>query len=140
MPCVLDLLDLLATRLDLYNIVIILHVSFFFLLKLTEGHHYCHSHVIHYIIVPTKVDPKAMFAVERTFFQWMHTSLWLLTASLTIISYSGNDPIKLMYGAFIMPVALAFTIYALIQCKWYIYGSFACGDYMYESCMYEYSM
>mmetsp|Transcript_12727 Transcript_12727/g.19272 ORF Transcript_12727/g.19272 Transcript_12727/m.19272 type:complete len:239 (+) Transcript_12727:113-829(+) len=65
--------------------------------------------------VPMKVEPKGMFAVERTFMQWMHTSLWLLAASLTIISYSNNDPIKLLYGAFIFPVALSFTVYSLYQ-------------------------
>jgi hypothetical protein len=67
--------------------------------------------------VPMKVDPKAMFAVERTFMQWMHSSLWLLGASLTIISYSNNDPIKLLYGALLTPVALSFTFYSLFQCK-----------------------
>ena len=66
--------------------------------------------------VPMKVDPKANFSVERTFMQWLHTSLWLLGASLTIISYSKNDPVKLLYGALLMPVALCFTFYSLYQC------------------------
>lgn len=67
--------------------------------------------------VPLKADPKAMLAVERTFMQWMHTSLWLLAAALTIITYSGDDPVKFMYGAFIVPVALSFTVYSVFQCK-----------------------
>lgn len=65
--------------------------------------------------VPVKIEPKSYFACERTFMQWMHTSLWLLGASLTIISYSDGDPIKLLYGASILPVALSFTIYSLYQ-------------------------
>lgn len=67
--------------------------------------------------VPMKVDPKAKFSNERTFMQWLHTSLWLLGASLSIISYSKNDPVKLLYGSLIMPVALSFTFYSLHQCE-----------------------
>ena len=77
--------------------------------------------------VPTKVDPKAMFAAERTFMQWMHSSLWLLSASLMIMTYSGGllgsefgdeDPIKFLFGCLIMPAALSFTFYSWYQCKW----------------------
>lgn len=68
--------------------------------------------------VPLKADPKAMLAVERTFMQWMHTSLWLLSASLTIMKFSGDDPIKFIYGALIIPVALTFTLYSLYQCEY----------------------
>ena len=67
--------------------------------------------------VPLKADPKAMFSVERLFMLWLHTSLWLLAAALTIITYSGDDPVKFMYGAFIVPVALSFTVYSVFQCK-----------------------
>lgn len=67
--------------------------------------------------VPTKLEPKGFFAVERTFLLWMHSALWLLAASLTIIAYGYKDPHKLMYGMIILPVALAFICYALFQCK-----------------------
>ncbi len=67
--------------------------------------------------VPTKVFPNAMFAVERTFIDWLHPSIWLLGASLTIITYSQGDPVKFIYGSILMPVALSFTLYSVYQCK-----------------------
>lgn len=67
--------------------------------------------------VPVKVEPKVFLAAERTFLLWMHSALWLFGASTIILAYAANDadPRKIMYGASIMPVALAFTLYSLIM-------------------------
>lgn len=65
--------------------------------------------------VPVKVEPKAYLANERTFLAWMHSSLWLFGASITILKYSYGDPIKIVYGAMIMPVALVFIFYSIFQ-------------------------
>lgn len=65
--------------------------------------------------VPVKLEPKGFMAVERTFLLWMHSALWLLAASLTIISYGYQDPQKLIYGMILLPVALAFICYALYR-------------------------
>lgn len=66
--------------------------------------------------VPVKIEPKGYFAVERTFLLWMHSSLWLFGASLTILSFPWeNDPVRIWYGAMILPVALAFSTYAIYQ-------------------------
>lgn len=65
--------------------------------------------------VPLKLEPKVFFAVERTFLLWMHSALWLLGASMTIISFGYEDPQKLLYGALILPVALSFICYSLYQ-------------------------
>ncbi len=69
--------------------------------------------------VPMKVEPKVFFAAERTFLLWMHSALWLFGASTVILAYASQDadPRKIMYGASIMPVALAFMLYSLITCK-----------------------
>jgi hypothetical protein len=67
--------------------------------------------------VPLKLEPKVFFAVERTFLLWMHSALWLLGASMTIISFGYEDPQKLLYGALILPVALSFICYSLYQCE-----------------------
>jgi len=73
--------------------------------------------------VPVKIEPKVFFAAERTFLLWMHSALWLLAASLSIIAFGREDPEKLIYGATILPVAVAFICYALFQCE---YRSRAC--------------
>lgn len=65
--------------------------------------------------VPVKIEPKVFFAAERTFLLWMHSALWLLAASLSIIAFGREDPEKLIYGATILPVAVAFICYALFQ-------------------------
>lgn len=69
--------------------------------------------------VPVKLDPKGMFAVERTFLLWMHSALWLLTAAIGILSYSArnydSDPMKLWYAVSILPLSVCFILYALFM-------------------------
>lgn len=65
--------------------------------------------------IPVKVEPKALLANERTFLAWMHSSLWLFGASITVLNYSHGDPTKIVYGSMIMPVALAFIFYSIFQ-------------------------
>ncbi len=68
---------------------------------------------------PCKVDPKTIFAAERTFFTWVRSSLFLFGASITVLKYSHHreDPIRLMYGSFLFVVSIVFIIYPLIWCK-----------------------
>ena len=67
--------------------------------------------------VQVKVEPKVMFAAERTFFTWVRSSLFLFGASLTVLKYSKHDPVRLVYGSFLLVVAVIFIIYPLIRCK-----------------------
>lgn len=67
--------------------------------------------------VPIKIEPKVVFAAERTFLLWMHSSLWLIAGSMAILAYGKDDPQKILYGATIFPVGIVFIIYALYQCK-----------------------
>jgi hypothetical protein len=64
-----------------------------------------------------KVDPKIFFSKERTFMSWMHTSLWLAGASLAMTAYSDNGTVSAIYGLMLLPIAIAFIVYAMIQCK-----------------------
>lgn len=65
--------------------------------------------------VPVKVDPKTYFANERTLLLWLHSALWLFAGASTIVKYSNDDPFAQIYGIILLPVALAFTTYAIWQ-------------------------
>ena len=82
--------------------------------------------------VPVKLEPKVFLAVERTFLLWMHSSLWLLAAAMTIIAAGYDNPNNLIYGVMILPVALGFVCYSLYQCKYnssLMYGIFVVVTY-----------
>ena len=65
--------------------------------------------------VPIKVDPKTYFANERTLLLWLHSALWLFGGATTIMKYADADPYAQAYGVALLPIALAFTSYALFQ-------------------------
>jgi uncharacterized membrane protein YidH (DUF202 family) len=48
-----------------------------------------------------------MFANERTFLFWMHSSLWLFGASLTILRYSHGQTLRIYYGGFTLCVGVS---------------------------------
>jgi uncharacterized membrane protein YidH (DUF202 family) len=67
---------------------------------------------------PIKVEPKVFFANERTFLAWMHISILLAGASIAILAFSDYDDIgKQLYGLMTLPVAVAFIVYSMYQCK-----------------------
>ena len=74
---------------------------------------------------PIKVEPKVHFANERTFLAWLHLVVFLAGASAMIVMYAskeedGASSAKLgsqLYGIVLLPVSLAFIIYALWQCE-----------------------
>jgi len=67
--------------------------------------------------VPVKVEPKVFFANERTFLAWLHMSIILATMSVGIVALAEKESpagsLQKIYGISLMPVAIAFTIYAL---------------------------
>ncbi len=71
--------------------------------------------------VPCKVEPKVIFAAERTFFTWIRSALFLFGASLTVLKHSKNEPIKIIYGCSLLPISLAFIVYPLIRCKFFLF-------------------
>eukprot|EP00536_Pseudo-nitzschia_multiseries_P009947 jgi/Psemu1/202089/e_gw1.290.91.1 len=67
-------------------------------------------------MAPIKVEPKVFFANERTFLAWMHVSIILAGASVAILSLSDYSNIgKQLYGLIMLPVAVAFLVYAMYQ-------------------------
>lgn len=66
--------------------------------------------------VPIKVEPKVFFANERTFLAWLHISVYLAGASIAILAFAEDrNPWSQMYGIVLLPVAIAFIVYALNQ-------------------------
>ena len=67
---------------------------------------------------PIKIEPKVFFSNERTFLAWMHVSIVLAGASVAILALADIENVgKQMYGLIMLPVAVAFLVYAMYQCK-----------------------
>eukprot|EP00586_Coscinodiscus_wailesii_P021964 CAMPEP_0172496586 /NCGR_PEP_ID=MMETSP1066-20121228/89807_1 /TAXON_ID=671091 /ORGANISM="Coscinodiscus wailesii, Strain CCMP2513" /LENGTH=204 /DNA_ID=CAMNT_0013268957 /DNA_START=24 /DNA_END=638 /DNA_ORIENTATION=+ len=64
---------------------------------------------------PVKIEPKVFFANERTLMAWTHLSVWLATGAVTILGFAEANPQSQMYGITLVPVALSFMLYAIIQ-------------------------
>lgn len=78
---------------------------------------------------PVKVEPKVFFANERTFLAWMHLSVMLAGASIAILAFAEDqNPFSQMYGVILLPVSIAFIVYAMYQCKllesWLLFSLF----------------
>lgn len=71
--------------------------------------------------VPIKVEPKVYFANERTFLSWLHTSTILAAASVSIMAFADHTGWSQVYGILLLPVSIAFILYALRQCKVLMY-------------------
>ncbi|KAJ8611659.1 hypothetical protein CTAYLR_007907 [Chrysophaeum taylorii] len=65
--------------------------------------------------LPVKVDPKVFFANERTFLAWIHMALILGGIGVGIISFADRAGWSAIYGFVLLPVAVAFIVYALRQ-------------------------
>ena len=68
---------------------------------------------------PVKIDPKVFFANERTFLAWMHVSVILAGASVAINAFteSHDSAVNQLYGVILLPVSIAFILYAMMQCE-----------------------
>ncbi|GMI43554.1 hypothetical protein TeGR_g6592 [Tetraparma gracilis] len=70
---------------------------------------------------PVKIEPKVFFANERTFLAWLHTSVTLASIAIAIIAFSASSSstassrIGQWYGLTLLPVSVAFMVYALRQ-------------------------
>ena len=66
---------------------------------------------------PVKIDPKVFFANERTFLAWLHVSVLLAGASVAIVAFTDSHSSSpgLLYGVILLPVSIAFIVYAMIQ-------------------------
>ncbi|TFJ81246.1 hypothetical protein NSK_007422 [Nannochloropsis salina CCMP1776] len=62
---------------------------------------------------PVKVEPKVFFANERTFLAWLNMSVTLASISVAILAFADHNEFSQIYGFTVLPVAVAFVIYAL---------------------------
>ena len=67
--------------------------------------------------VPVKVEPKVFFANERTYLSWLHMSVILASISVAIVTMAEKESsagtTAKYYGLALMPVAIAFAVYAM---------------------------
>lgn len=72
------------------------------------------------ITVPVRVEPKVLFANERTFLNWMHTSTIIATIGMALLNLSPNSGAKAskIAGLTLVPVAIMFLVYALYLYFW----------------------
>lgn len=63
--------------------------------------------------VPIKVEPKVFFANERTFLAWLHMAITLAGVAVAITAFAETNKWSVYYGLALMPVAIAFCVYAL---------------------------
>ena len=77
------------------------------------------QHLLKQRKAPVKVEPKVFFANERTFLAWMHIAIILAGASIAILAFAdeSQNPGSQIYGVVMLPVAIAFIIYSMYQCK-----------------------
>jgi uncharacterized membrane protein YidH (DUF202 family) len=68
---------------------------------------------------PIKVEPKVFFSNERTFLAWLHISVILAGGSIAILAFAEdqNPGVSQAYGILLLPVAVVFIVYAMVQCK-----------------------
>mmetsp|Transcript_46149 Transcript_46149/g.111867 ORF Transcript_46149/g.111867 Transcript_46149/m.111867 type:complete len:210 (+) Transcript_46149:117-746(+) len=62
-----------------------------------------------------KIDPKVYFSVERTYLAWMHTAILLSGISMAMMNYSDESDNTAFYGLLLLPVGIAFILYAMYQ-------------------------
>jgi uncharacterized membrane protein YidH (DUF202 family) len=88
-----------------------------------------------YQVPSLKVDPKVFFANERTFLAWLHVSVILAGASVAIVAFSDAQSTtqNQLYGVILLPISIAFVVYAMMQCKfvafadlWYSTLAYSC--------------
>jgi uncharacterized membrane protein YidH (DUF202 family) len=75
------------------------------------------------IVAPTsvqKIEPKILFANERTFLHWLHYSVILTSVASGIVAFSkkSRERWALWYAITLFPLALGFAIYALNIFLW----------------------
>lgn len=72
------------------------------------------------ITIPVRVEPKVLFANERTFLNWLHTSTIIATIGMALLNLSPNSGAKAskIAGLTLVPVAIMFLFYALYLYFW----------------------
>lgn len=75
------------------------------------------------------MDPKVFFSNERTFLAWLHVSVLLAGASVAIVALTESEKdsyteSKELYGVILLPISIAFIVYAMMQCKGFVLAKY----------------
>lgn len=75
-------------------------------------------------MVPQKLEPKLLFANERTFMKWLHMAVLLSSTSMAILSLApsrqvdGQMQMVQYLALFLLPVSLFFIVYGMWTYLW----------------------
>ena len=69
-------------------------------------------------MVVQKVEPKLLFANERTFIKWLHMAVTVSSVAIGILAFTSNESDAQIYALLLLPVALLFIIYAINTFLW----------------------
>ena len=69
-------------------------------------------------VVIQKVEPKLLFANERTFIKWLHMAVTISSVAIGILAFTSRENDAQVYALLLMPVALLFVIYAINTFLW----------------------
>ena len=61
----------------------------------------------------SKVEPKIFLSNERTFLAWLDMAVTLAAISVAVLSMSEHAEGSLLYGLILLPISIAFCVYAL---------------------------
>ena len=65
-----------------------------------------------------KVEPKLVFANERTFVKWLHMAVLLSSISIGVLAFSAKNSRAQEFALILLPLAFIFIVYATITYIW----------------------
>ncbi|KAI1797010.1 SPX-domain-containing protein [Ganoderma leucocontextum] len=87
------------------------------------------------IAVPVRVEPKVYFAVERTFFKWLHFGIFIGTIATTLLNFiPADDPVGLISAWCFTGVALVAIAYSAII---FVYRAYRLRERRAEGLYYD---
>eukprot|EP01134_Creolimax_fragrantissima_P000629 CFRG0629T1 len=71
------------------------------------------------IAIPVRVEPKVLFANERTMLRWINITMWLSTIGIGLIHQTGHKAwVSRSCGYLLVPVSIMFIMYAVYMFLW----------------------
>lgn len=70
------------------------------------------------VLPPQRVEPKLLFAAERTFLHWLHMAVFMTSGGTAIIAYFDDDFTIEVWGLTMLALALIVVVYAVYQLTW----------------------
>ncbi|KNC85869.1 hypothetical protein SARC_01978 [Sphaeroforma arctica JP610] len=71
------------------------------------------------IAIPVRVEPKVIFANERTMLRWVNITMWLSTIGIGLIHQEGHKAwVSRVAGYLLVPVSVMLIVYSLYMFLW----------------------